>query len=69
MTKTSKFVGLDVHKISISIAWCEGGARSEAVSLGKVEHDVARLLKKLRLGFDRSVPITRPRRSPTRSMC
>jgi transposase len=58
MSKVAKFVGLDVHKISISIAWCEGGARSEAVSLGKVEHDVARLLKKLRsLGAPEDVHI------------
>jgi len=51
MVKVAKYVGLDVHKSSISIAWCEGGARAEAVSLGKIEHDVSRLVKKLaRLG-------------------
>jgi transposase len=48
MTKIAKFVGLDVHKSSISIAWCEGGARSEAVSMGKIDHDVSRLLRKLK---------------------
>ena len=47
MKSVAKFVGLDVHKSSISIAWCEGGARAPAVALGRVEHDVSRLLKKL----------------------
>ena len=47
MVKVTKFVGLDVHKDSISIACCEGGRLSEAVSMGKIAHDVDRLLRKL----------------------
>ena len=47
MIKIAKFVGLDVHKDSISIAWCEGGPLQPPVSMGKIAHDVGRLLAKL----------------------
>lgn len=58
MSKIAKYVGLDVHKDSISIAWCEGGELCAAVSLGKIAHDVARLVRKLRpLGDPRHVHI------------
>src|SRR5262245_5816870 len=48
---TQKYVGLDVHKDSISIAVSEGGPLTEARDLGRIAHDVSRLLKLLaRLG-------------------
>jgi transposase len=51
MSKTAKFVGLDVHKDTVSIAVCEGGALEEPADLGQIPHDVPRLLKRLpRLG-------------------
>jgi transposase len=51
MSKIAKFVGLDVHKDTISIAVCEGGALDEPADLGQIAHDVSRLLKRLeRLG-------------------
>lgn len=51
MTTVAKFVGLDVHKDTISIAVCEGGTLHEAADLGKIPHDLTRLLRKLeRLG-------------------
>jgi transposase len=50
MTSIAHFVGLDVHKDSISIAFAEDG-RSAATSLGSIRNDGIRLLKKLdRLG-------------------
>ena len=47
MVKVTKFVGLDVHKDSISVAWCEGGPIQPPMSMGKIPHDVGRLLAKL----------------------
>jgi transposase len=47
MVKIAKFVGLDVHKDTISIAWAEGGPLHRPVSGGTVPHDVPRLVKKL----------------------
>jgi len=48
MSKVTKFVGLDVHKSTIAIAICEGGATTEARSLGTVAHDLTRLLARLK---------------------
>jgi transposase len=42
-----QFIGLDVHKDSISVAVAKGGSFEPAVSLGKIAHDVPRLLKLL----------------------
>lgn len=48
---TQKFVGLDVHKDSIWVAVSEGGPLAAARDLGRIAHDVPRLLKLLgRLG-------------------
>jgi transposase len=49
--RTQQFVGLDVHKDSICVAVSEGGPLSAARDLGRISHDVPRLLKLLaRLG-------------------
>jgi transposase len=49
--RTQWFVGLDVHKDSISVAVAEGGAFEPARDLGRNAHDVPRLFKLLaRLG-------------------
>ena len=47
MSKVAKFVGLDVHRDSISIAVCDGGRMSQVRELGTIPHDLARLLTKL----------------------
>jgi transposase len=47
MTRVAKFVGLDVHKDTISIAYCEGGPLAEAILVGTVPHDIPRLAKRL----------------------
>ena len=47
MQKIAKFIGLDVHKDTITIAWAEGGPLAQPVLDGTVKHDVSRLLKKL----------------------
>ena len=47
MQKIAKFVGLDVHKDSITIAWAEGGPFQGAVVEGTVAHDFPRLIKRL----------------------
>ena len=46
MTKITHFVGLDVHKDTISIAVAQEG-RDPAVSRGTIPNDKAKLLKKL----------------------
>lgn len=53
MMNVSRFVGLDVHKNSISIAVCESSG--EPYSIETIEHDMPKLLKRLRAlcrGFD-----------------
>lgn len=45
--RTQKFIGLDVHKDSISVAVSEGGPLTAARDLGRIGHDVPRLLKML----------------------
>jgi len=47
MKKLKQFVGLDVHKDSISIAVAIGGPGLEVRDLGKITHDVPRLKKRL----------------------
>jgi transposase len=47
MVKVAKFVGLDVHKDTISIAVSEGGPLREARDLGTIPHDVPKLVRKL----------------------
>lgn len=47
MTRVAKFVGLDVHKDTISIAWAEGGPLGDPTIVGTVPHDVPRLVKHL----------------------
>jgi len=47
MSKIAKFVGLDVHKATIAIAVCEGGALGEVRSLGTIAHDLTRLVRRL----------------------
>jgi transposase len=47
MTKIAKFVGLDVHKSTISIAYCEGGPLTEAVQAGTLPNDIPRVIRKL----------------------
>lgn len=47
MTKVAKFVGLDVHKDTIAIAYCEGGPAAEAVQAGTIPSDIPRVLKAL----------------------
>jgi len=51
VNKLAKFVGLDVHKDSIAVAVAEGGPLETPRSLGRIAHDLPRLLKMLgRLG-------------------
>jgi len=45
--RTQKFVGLDVHKDSITAAVSEGGPLEAARDLGRFAHDLTRLLKLL----------------------
>jgi transposase len=45
--RTERFVGLDVHKDSITAAVSEGGALEAARDLGRIAHDLPRLLKLL----------------------
>lgn len=47
MTKVAKFVGLDVHKDTVAIAFCEGGPLVEAVQVGTVASDIPRVIKAL----------------------
>jgi transposase len=47
MTRVAKFVGLDVHKDTICIAWAEGGPLQVPTLVGTVPHDVPRLVKQL----------------------
>lgn len=51
MRNVAQFIGLDVHKATISIAVCSGGVGDEVRSLGRVAHDIPRLIRRLeRLG-------------------
>jgi len=47
MSMVTKFVGLDVHKASVSIAVAEGGVDRPAEHLARVPHDVPRVIKRL----------------------
>ncbi len=47
MRSKAKFIGLDVHKDTISAALVDGGRIGEARELGRIAHDVPRLLKLL----------------------
>lgn len=58
MSKIAKFVGLDVHKSSISMAVCEGGALHRPEDLGTFAHDLPTLLRRLeRLGEPQHVHV------------
>ena len=58
MSKVAKFVGLDVHKSTISMAVCEGGALRRPKDVGKFAHDVPTLLRRLeRLGEPKDVHV------------
>ena len=48
MQRFSTYIGLDVHKNSITIAFAEGGTDEPPKSLGRIAHDVPALLRKLR---------------------
>lgn len=48
MNRFSTYVGLDVHKNTISIAMASEGSREAACSVGTVPNDLTRLLRKLR---------------------
>lgn len=48
MVKIAKYVGLDVHKDTIAIASCDGGAGSPAKDEGVIPHDLPKLRRKLR---------------------
>jgi transposase len=47
MSMVAKFVGLDVHKASVSIAVAEGPVTEEVKHLGSVPHDVPRIVRRL----------------------
>lgn len=47
MSIVTKFVGLDVHKASVSIAVAEGGVGQDVHHLGSIAHDVPRIIKRL----------------------
>lgn len=47
MTQISAYIGLDVHKNSISIAAAESGSREKASFHGRIPNDLTRLLKRL----------------------
>jgi len=53
MIKITKFVGLDVHKSTIAIAFCEGGPMTEAVQAGTISNDIPRVIRKLESLGDR----------------
>ena len=55
MSSVAKFIGLDVHKATISIAVCDGTPGSEVRDLGRIPHDVPRLLRRL----ERLAPVER----------
>ena len=58
MKTFSTYVGLDVHKKSITIAVASGDSREEARSLGTTPNDLTRLLRKLgKLGPPRAVRV------------
>ena len=42
-----QFIGLDVHKDTIAVALAKGGPFEPVVSLGKIAHDLPRLVKLL----------------------
>jgi hypothetical protein len=48
MKKTIKYIGLDVHKNSISIAIADQGRDGEVRYYGKVDHDMDQLTKVFR---------------------
>lgn len=51
MKSIARYVGLDVHKATISLAVCRGGVADEVRCLGRIPHDLSRLLRRLeRLG-------------------
>ncbi|MBL8863724.1 MAG: IS110 family transposase [Planctomycetes bacterium] len=47
MTNIAEFVGLDVHKDTIAIAYCEGGPLAEPVQVGPISSDIQRVIKAL----------------------
>ena len=54
MKKTIKYIGLDVHKNSISIAIADDGRDGEVRYYGKIDHDMDQLAK-----FFRKLCLTR----------
>ncbi len=58
MRRFSTYIGLDVHKNSISIAFASDGSREGAVSAGQVPNDLTRLLRRLlKLGSPESIQV------------
>jgi len=47
MSKVKQYIGLDVHKDTISLAVAPGGPGLEVHDLGRIPHDVPRLLRRL----------------------
>lgn len=58
MQSVAQFVGLDVHKETVSIAVAPGGPGLEVLDLGAMPHDVPRVVKRLlKLGAPESIHV------------
>ena len=70
MAKITAYVGLDVHKETISVAVAEGGVRGDARYFGKIANNpeaLTRLAAKLSRRQRALVSVTRPVRVATAS--